>query len=101
MFNIPRDLQGRPILLSVLSGKLFGGTPRSDRARIQSEKLGVDCVHGDANHGLMLDYVAQANQIGLVLFFSSGRLRLDRNVKAVVEPDTSPTRGALFGLLVK
>ena len=61
--------EGRPISLFLPSGKLFGGTPRSDKARTQSEKLGLDCAHDDANPALMLNYAAQANWIGLVLFF--------------------------------
>jgi hypothetical protein len=37
---------------------------------------------------LVLSYVAQANENGLVLFSSYGALRVDKNVKTVLAPDT-------------
>jgi hypothetical protein len=66
-----------------------------------SVKLGIDCSHDDTIATLMLNYAAQANENGLVLSSSKSALRVNKNVKAVLEPDISPAQVALFGQLVE
>jgi aryl-alcohol dehydrogenase-like predicted oxidoreductase len=70
-------------------------------ARNWSAKLGIDCSNDDTISALMLNYAVQANQNGLVLFSSKSALRVNKNVKAVLEPDVSPAQVALFGQFVE
>jgi len=49
----------------------------------------------------MLNYAAQANENGLVLFPSKSALRVNKNMNAVLEPDNFPAQVTLFGQLVE
>jgi len=63
-------------------------------------KLGCDRLDENTLSALMLNYAADANPKGLVLFSSRNPLRVSRNVKAVLESDFSPAQIAMFGELV-
>jgi hypothetical protein len=65
-----------------------------------SGKLSVDCSDDGTISALMLSYAAQANENGLVLFSSDSALRVNKNARAVLEPETSPMQAALFVQLV-
>jgi hypothetical protein len=49
----------------------------------------------------MLNYAAQANSNGLVLFSSRDATRVRKNVCAVLEPELSPAQVELFARLVE
>lgn len=49
----------------------------------------------------MLNYAAQVNPNGLVLFSSRDLMRVSRNVRAVLEPGISPAQVGLFAQLVE
>jgi D-threo-aldose 1-dehydrogenase len=66
-----------------------------------SEKLAVDCSRDEIISALMLNYSAQANAGGLVLFSSKDAARVRSNVKAVLEPAFSPVQVELFAQFVK
>jgi hypothetical protein len=66
-----------------------------------SEKLAVDCSNDEIISALMLNYSAQANADGLVLFSSKDTSRVSRNVKAVLESEFSPVQVELFAQFVK
>jgi D-threo-aldose 1-dehydrogenase len=103
--RLPRDNWDR---LVITHGAL-GGSYRSvltflkarmDVAKDWQAKLGCDRLDGDALSALMLNYAADANPRGLVLFSSRDPARVRRNVRAVLEPDFSPEQIAMFGELV-
>jgi len=73
---------------------------RRDVAKGWEAKL--DCPRLDENtlSALMLNYAADANPKGLVLFSSRDPVRVSRNVKAVLESDFSPAQIAMFRELV-
>jgi D-threo-aldose 1-dehydrogenase len=73
---------------------------RSDVAKDWAAKLGCDRLDENTLSALMLNYAADANSKGLVLFSSRDPVRVSRNVKAVLEPDFSPAQIAMFGELV-
>jgi len=73
----------------------------SDLAENCPVKLGLDCSHDDTIPELMVDYAAQTNEDRLVLLSSERALRVNKNVKAVLEPDISRAQVALFGQLVE
>jgi D-threo-aldose 1-dehydrogenase len=73
---------------------------RIDVAKEWTAKLGCDRLDEDTLSALMLNYAADANPRGLVLFSSRDPARVRRNVKAVLEPDFSPEQIAMFGELV-
>lgn len=66
-----------------------------------SRILSIDCSNKDTISALMLSYAAQVNPNGLLLFSSKSALRVNKNVKAVLEPRVSPAQVALFGQLVE
>lgn len=70
-------------------------------ARSWSSKLAMDCSKGEIISALMLNYAAQVNPNGLVLFSSRDASRVKSNVRAVLEPDISPAQVELFGQLVE
>lgn len=72
-----------------------------DAAKRWSANLGVDCSSPETIAALMLNYAAQANENGLVLFSSKSPLRVGQNVKAVLEPVVSPAQVELFRQLVE
>jgi len=74
---------------------------RKDVARDWDAKLGCHCLDKATLSALLLNYAADANRGGLVLFSSRDPTRVRQNVKAVLEPDYSPAQIALFGELVK
>jgi D-threo-aldose 1-dehydrogenase len=73
---------------------------RMDAAKDWTAKLGCDRLDEDTLSALMLNYAADANPRGPVLFSSRDPVRVRRNVKAVLEPDFSPEQIAMFGELV-
>jgi aryl-alcohol dehydrogenase-like predicted oxidoreductase len=103
--RLPRDNSDR---LVITHGAL-GGSYRSvlsflesrlDVATDWAEKLGCHRLDGDMLSALMLDYAADANPKGMVLFSSRDPARVRKNVKAVLEPGFSPGQIAVFGELV-
>jgi aryl-alcohol dehydrogenase-like predicted oxidoreductase len=102
---LPRDNSNR---LVITHGAL-GGSYRSvltflearrDVAKDWAAKLGCDRLDENTLSALMLNYAADANPKGLVLFSSRDPVRVSRNVKAVLESDFSPAQIAMFGELV-
>jgi len=69
-------------------------------AKDWAAKLGCDRLDENTLSALMLNYAADANPKGLVLFSSRDPVRVSRNVKAVLESDFSPPQIAMFGELV-
>jgi D-threo-aldose 1-dehydrogenase len=103
--RLPRDSWDR---LVITHGAL-GGSYRSvltflearmDVAKDWKAKLGCDRLDEDTLSSLMLNYAADANPRGLVLFSSQDPARVRRNLKAVLEPDFSPEQITMFGELV-
>jgi D-threo-aldose 1-dehydrogenase len=103
--RLPRDNWDR---LVITHGAL-GGSYRSvltfleahmDVAKDWTAKLGCHRLDEDNLSALMLNYAADANPRGMVLFSSRDPARVRRNVKAVLEPDFSPEQIAVFGELV-
>jgi aryl-alcohol dehydrogenase-like predicted oxidoreductase len=103
--HLPRDNSDR---LVITHGAL-GGSYRSvltflearrDVAKEWAAKLGCDRLDENTLSALMLNYAADANPKGMVLFSSRAPVRVSRNVKAVLEPDFSPAQIAMFGELV-
>lgn len=74
---------------------------RRDVAKDWAAKLGCDRLDENTLSALMLNYAADANPKGLVLFSSRDPVRVSRNVKAVLESDFSPAQIAMFGKLVR
>jgi aryl-alcohol dehydrogenase-like predicted oxidoreductase len=102
---LPRDNSNR---LVITHGAL-GGSYRSvltfldarrDVAKDWAAKLGCHRLDENTLSALMLNYAADANPRGLVLFSSRDPVRVSRNVKAVLESDFSPAQIAMFGELV-
>jgi len=73
---------------------------RTDVAKDWSAKLGCRLLDQEILSALMLNYAADANPHGLVLFSSRHPIRVTRNVKAVLESDFSPAQIAMFAELV-
>jgi len=73
---------------------------RRDVEKDWAARLGCDHLDEGTLSALMLNYAADANPKGLVLFSSRDPLRVSRNVKAVLESDFSPAQIAMFGELV-
>jgi D-threo-aldose 1-dehydrogenase len=73
---------------------------RRDVAKDWAAKLGCHRLDENTLSALMLNYAADANPKGLVLFSSRDPVRVNRNVKAVLESDFSPAQIAMFGELV-
>ena len=73
---------------------------RKDVAKDWAAKLGCNCLDENSLSALMLNYAADANPRGLVLFSSRDPARVSRNVKAVLESDFSPPQIAMFVELV-
>ncbi len=73
---------------------------RSGVSKAWAAKLGCDRLDEHTLSALMLNYAADANPKGLVLFSSRDPARVSRNVKAVLESDFSPTQIAIFRELV-
>jgi D-threo-aldose 1-dehydrogenase len=65
-----------------------------------SSQIGVDCSDADTVSALMLNYAAESNPNGLVLFSTKDAARAAKNVKAVLEPDLSVDQVSLFGRIV-
>ena len=68
---------------------------------MQLEQRLFNCFHDNTIPALMLNYAAQASENGLVLLSSESALRVNKNVKAVLEPDIFPAQVALFVRLVE
>jgi D-threo-aldose 1-dehydrogenase len=66
-----------------------------------STQLAIDCSEDEIISALMLNYAAQANSNGLVLFSSRDATRVRKNVCAVLEPELSPAQVELFARLVE
>lgn len=78
----------------------FLGTHR-EMAKAWSTKLDIDCSSDDIISALMLNYAVQANPGGLVVFSSRNALRVQKNVKAVLQPDISPAQVGMYGQLIQ
>jgi hypothetical protein len=73
---------------------------RMDVAKDWTAKLGCHRLDEDTLSALMLNYAAEANPRGRVLFSSRDPVRVRKNVKAVLESEFSPAQIATFGELV-
>jgi D-threo-aldose 1-dehydrogenase len=73
---------------------------RRDVAKDWAVKLGCRRLDENTLSALMLNYAADANPKGLVLFSSRDPVRVNRNVNAVLDSDFSPAQTAMFGELV-
>lgn len=102
---LPRDNSDR---LVITHGAL-GGSYRSvltflearrDIAKEWAAKLGCYRLDENTLSALMLNYAADANPNGLVLFSSRDPVRVSRNVNAVLESDFSSEQITMFGELV-
>jgi len=107
--NVERLPRGGPYQLIITHGSLSAGyhsvsaflKAHRELARNWSTKLAIDCSKDETISALMLNYAVQVNRNGLVLFSSKNASRVDRNVRAVLEPDISPAQVELFGQLVQ
>jgi aryl-alcohol dehydrogenase-like predicted oxidoreductase len=107
--NVERLPRGGPHQLIITHGSLTASyhsvhtflKTHAELARNWSTKLAVDCSKDETISALMLNYSVQANQNGLVLFSSKNTSRVNRNVRAVLEPEISPAQVELFGQLVE
>jgi aryl-alcohol dehydrogenase-like predicted oxidoreductase len=107
--NAERLPRGGPRRLTITHGSLSASyhsvsaflKGHGETARNWSTKLAVDCSRDETISALMLNYAAQMNPNGLVLFSSRNASRVNRNVRAVLEPDISPAQIELFGQLVE
>jgi D-threo-aldose 1-dehydrogenase len=107
--NVERLPRGGPHRLTITFGSLSSSydsvsaflKAHGDTARNWSTKLAVDCSRDETISALMLNYSVHKNPNGLVLFSSKDASRVDRNVRAVLEPDLSPVQVELFGQFVK
>jgi D-threo-aldose 1-dehydrogenase len=73
---------------------------RRDVEKDWAARLGCDRLDESTLSALMLNYAADANPKGLVLFSSRDPVRVNRNVNAVLESDFSSAQIAMFGELV-
>lgn len=73
---------------------------RTDVASDWAAQLGCRLLDPEMLSALMLNYAANANPNGLVLFSSRDPARVSRNVKAVLHPDFSGRQIAIFADLV-
>lgn len=107
--NLQKLPQGGPPRLIVTHGALSASyrsvvahlKARQEVAKDWSAKLGVDCSSEETISALMLNYAAQVNRDGIVLFSSRDASRVEKNVRAVLEPDLSAAQVELFGQLVE
>ena len=107
--NVERLPRGGPHRLTITFGSLSPGfqsvsgflKAHREIAGNWSKKLAVDCSRDETISALMLNYSVQANPNGLVLFSSKDASRVNRNVRAVLEPDVSLEQVELFGQLVE
>src|SRR6267378_8086766 len=102
---LPRGNSGRLIITHGALGGSYRSVltfleARRDVAKDWAAKLGCDRLDENTLSALLLNYAADANPKGLVLFSSRDPVRVSRNVKAVLELDFSPAQIAMFGELV-
>jgi aryl-alcohol dehydrogenase-like predicted oxidoreductase len=102
---LPRDNSNRLVITHGALGGSYHSVltfleARRDVAKDWAAKLGCHRLDENTLSALMLNYVADANPKGLVLFSSRDPMRVSRNVKAVLESDFSPAQIAKFGELV-
>src|SRR5229473_648543 len=102
---LPRGNSDRLIITHGALGRSYHSVltfleARRDVAKDWAAKLGCDRLDENTLSALMLNYAADANPKGLVLFSSRDPVRVSRNVKAVLESDFSPAQIAMFGELV-
>jgi aryl-alcohol dehydrogenase-like predicted oxidoreductase len=104
--RLPRDASNRLVITHGALGEGYRSIrsfleSRGDVAGRWAKKLGCSSLDEDTLSALMLNYAADANPGGLVLFSSRDPLRVSRNVKAVLESDFSPAQIAMFAELIK
>lgn len=107
--NVERLPRGGPYRLTITFGSLSASyhsvsaflKAHGEIAGNWSAELAVDCSKGGTISALLLNYSVQANPNGLVLFSSKDASRVNRNVRAVLEPEVSPAQVELFGQLVE
>jgi D-threo-aldose 1-dehydrogenase len=103
--HLPRGNSDRLVITHGALGESYRSVLTFLKARRDVEKdwaarLGCDHLDENTLSALMLNYAADANPKGLVLFSSRDPVRVRRNVKAVLESDFSPVQIAMFGELV-
>src|SRR5579864_5887008 len=107
--NVERLPRASPHRLTITFGSLSPGFHSVSgflKAHIEitgnwSKQLAVDCSKDETISALMLNYSVQADPNGLVLFSSKDVSRVNRNIRAVLEPELSPAQVELFGQLVE
>lgn len=107
--NVGRLPLGGPQRLAITFGSLGASyrlvstclKARPEMAGNWSTELALDCSKDETISALMLNYSAQMNPNGVVLFSSRDSSRAARNVKAVLEPEISSEQVELFGQLVE
>jgi D-threo-aldose 1-dehydrogenase len=107
--NVKRLPRGGPHRLTITFGSLSASyhsvssflKAHGEIAGNWSAELAVDCSKDETISALMLNYSVQADPNGLVLFSSKDASRVNRNVRAVLEPEFSPAQVELFGQLVE
>jgi D-threo-aldose 1-dehydrogenase len=102
---LPRDNSDRLVITHGALGGSYRSVltfleARKDVAKDWAAKLGCHHLDEDTLSALMLNYAADANPKGLVLFSSRDPARVSRNVKAVLESNFSPAQIAMFKELV-
>ena len=104
--RLPRDNSHRLVITHGALGEDYCSVlrflkGRRDLAKDWAAKLGCHRLDEDTLSSLMLNYAADANQRGLVLFSSRDPTRVSSNAKAVLEARFSFAQTTTFGELVK
>jgi aryl-alcohol dehydrogenase-like predicted oxidoreductase len=72
-----------------------------NRVKDWSADLGLDCFDERTLVALLLNYAAEANPGGLLLFSARNAYRIRDNAKSVLEPCVTPSQVRLFAQLVE
>ena len=103
---LPGTMSGRFVIThgavghssSVVSSFLLA---HREKSKEWSEKIGADCSRPETISALLLNYAAEVNSQGLVLFSSTKPETVARNVRAVLQPEFSAAQIKIFAQLVQ
>jgi D-threo-aldose 1-dehydrogenase len=103
--HLPRGNSNRVVITHGALGRSYRSVltfleSRWDVAKDWAAKIGCHRLDENTLSALMLNYAADANPKGLVLFSSRDPVRVSRNVKAILESDFSLAQIAKFRELV-